>query len=50
MGHVSVGHRWERVAMDILDLSVTTEKGNRYVLVIVDRSLSFAKQNGSCRR
>ena len=36
MGHVSVGHRWDRVAMDILDMSVTTPKGNRYVLVIVD--------------
>ena len=36
MGHVSVGFRWDRVAMDILDMSVTTDKGNRYVLVIVD--------------
>ena len=36
MGHVLVGHRWDRVAMAILDMSVTTEKGNRYVLVIVD--------------
>ena len=31
-----VGHRWDLVAMDILDMSVTTDKGNRYVLVIVD--------------
>ena len=36
MGHVSMGHRWDGVAMDILDMSVTTPKGNRYVLVIVD--------------
>ena len=36
MGHVSVGHRWDRVAMDILDMPVTTSKGNRYVLVMVD--------------
>ena len=36
MGHVAVGHRWERVAMDLLDMSVTTPRGNRYVLVIVD--------------
>ena len=36
MGHVAVGHRWERVAMDLLDMSVTTSRGNRYVLVIVD--------------
>ena len=33
MGHVDVGHRWDRVAMDLLDMSVTTQKGNRYVLV-----------------
>ena len=36
MGHVAVGHHWERVAMDLLDMSVTTSRGNRYVLVIVD--------------
>ena len=36
MGHVEVGHRWDRVAMDLLDMSVTTPKGNRYVLVMVD--------------
>ena len=36
MGHVSVRHLWDRVAMDILDMSVTTPKGNRYVLVMVD--------------
>ena len=35
MGHVSVGHRWDPVAMDILDMSVTTPKGNRHVLVMV---------------
>ena len=32
MGHVSVGHRWDRVAMDILDMSVSTERGNHYVI------------------
>ena len=36
MGHVSVGYLWDRVAMDILDMSVTMDKGNRYVLVIED--------------
>ena len=36
MGHVSVGHRWDQVDMDILDMPVTTSKGNRYVLVMVD--------------
>ena len=35
MGHVSVGYRWGRVATVILDISVTTNKGNRHVLVIV---------------
>ena len=36
MGHVEVDHMWERVAMDLLDMSVTTARGNRYVLVMVD--------------
>ena len=36
MGHVSVGNHWDRVAMDILDMSVTMTKGNQYVLVLVD--------------
>ena len=36
MGHVTVGHRWDRVTMDLLDLSVTSAKGKRYVLVMVD--------------
>ena len=36
MGHVGVVRRWERVAMDLLDLSITSAKGNRYVLVMVD--------------
>ena len=27
MGHVAVGHRWDRVAMDLLDLSATSAKG-----------------------
>ena len=31
-----MGHRWDRVAMDLLDMLVTTLKGNRYVLVMVD--------------
>ena len=26
MGHVEVGHRWERVAMDLLAMSVTTAR------------------------
>ena len=43
MGHFSVGHQWNRVAMDILDMSVSTPKGNHYVLVIVD---CFFAMNG----
>ena len=45
MGHVEVGHRWDRVAMDILDMSVTTPKGNRYVLVMVD---CFSRWTEAC--
>ena len=36
MGHVDVGHRWDRVAMDLLNMSVATPKGNQYALVMVD--------------
>ena len=45
MGHVHVGHRWDRVAMDLLDMSVTTAKGNRYVLVMVD---CFSRWTETC--
>ena len=45
MGHVEVGHRWDRVAMDLLDMSVTTPKGNRHVLVIVD---CFSRWSDAC--
>ena len=45
MGHVDVGHRWERVAMDLLDMSVTTIRGNRYVLVMVD---CFSRWTEAC--
>ena len=44
MGHVDVGHRWDRVVMDLLDMSVTTAKGNQYVLVMVD---CFFQMDGS---
>ena len=43
--HVVVGHRWDRVAMDLLDLSVTSAKGNRYVLVMVD---CFSRWTEAC--
>ena len=45
MGHVDVGHRCVRVAMDLLDMSVTTPKGNRYVLVMVD---CFSRWTEAC--
>ena len=45
MGYVDVGHRWDRVAMDLLDMSVTTTKGNRNVLVMVD---CFSRWTEAC--
>ena len=45
MGHAFVGHRWDRVAMDILDMSVTTDEGNQYALVIVD---CFSRWTEAC--
>ena len=44
MRHVDVGHRWDRVAMDLLDMSVTTVKGNRYVLAMVDCFCRWAEE------
>ena len=45
MGHVAVGRRWERVAMDLLDMTITSTKGNRYVLVMVD---CFSRWTEAC--
>ena len=45
MGLVEVGHRWDWVAMDLVDMSVTTPKGNRYVLVMVD---CFSRWTEAC--
>ena len=45
MGHVTVGRCWDRVAMDLLDLSVTSAKVNRYVLVMVD---CFSRWTKAC--
>ena len=45
MGHVEVGHGWDRMAMDLLDMSVTTTRGNRYVLVMVD---CFSRWTEAC--
>ena len=45
MGHVAVGRRWEKVAMNLLDMSITSAKGNRYVLVMVD---CFSRWTEAC--
>ena len=45
MEHVAVGRRWERVAMDLLDMSITSAKGNRYVLEMVD---CFSRSTEAC--
>ena len=45
MGHVDVGHRCHRIAMDLLDMSVTTAKGIRYVLVMEN---SFSRWTEVC--
>ena len=45
MGHVEVGHRRDSMAMDLLDKSVTTTKGNRYILVMVD---CFSRWTEAC--
>ena len=45
MGHVLVGHRWDRVAADMFDMSATAERGNRYVHVIVD---CFSRWTEAC--
>ena len=36
MGHVSVSSKWERVAMDVLDITTVSDRGNRYILVVAD--------------
>ena len=36
LGNIPTGHRWDRIAMDILDVFHPTPAGYRYILVIVD--------------
>ena len=36
MGHVPVSGKFERVAMDLLDVSVISSKGYKYILVVCD--------------
>ena len=45
IGPVAVGHRWDRIAMELLDMSVTTAKDNRYVMVMVD---CFSRWTEAC--
>ena len=40
LGNIPTGHRWDRIAMDILDVCDPTPEGFRYILVIAD---SFSK-------
>ena len=36
LGNILTGHRWDRIAMDILDICDPTLEGHRYILVIAD--------------
>ena len=36
LGHIPTGHRWDRIARDILDVCDPTPEGFRYILVIAD--------------
>ena len=36
LGNIPTGHRWDRIAMDILDVCDPTPEGFRYILVIAD--------------
>ena len=36
LGNIPTGHRWDRIAMDILDVCEPTTDGYRYILVIAD--------------
>ena len=36
MGHVPVSGRFERMSMDLLDVSVISAKGHKYILVVCD--------------
>ena len=36
LGNIPTSHRWDRIAMDILDVCDPTPEGFRYILVIAD--------------
>ena len=50
--NILTGHRWDRIAMDILDVCDPTPDGYRYILVIADyfwRKLSLSRTNAPTR-
>ena len=44
MGHVPVSGRFERVAMDLLDVSVISAKGYTYILVVCDYFTKYTEE------
>ena len=36
LGNIPTGHRWDRIAMDILDVCDPTPEGHRYIVVLAD--------------
>ena len=36
LGNIPTGHRWDQIAMDILDVCASTLDGYRYILIIAD--------------
>ena len=45
LGNIPTGHRWDGIAMDILDVCDPTPDGYRYILVIADY---FSKWTEAC--
>ena len=43
MGHVPVSGKFERVAMDLLDVSVIFGKGHKYILVVCDYFIKYTE-------
>ena len=43
MGHVPVSRKWEVVAMDILDITTLSDRGNTYILVVADYFTNYTK-------
>ena len=45
LGNIPTGHRWDRIAMEILDVCDPTPDGYRYILVIADYFSKWTKTN-----